>query len=130
MVDLLLPHDRPSDQLDDLGHDRVSEATQSVHPRGNPMSHSTHVGFSCPPTIAAASSGVSAFAATICRPADPEFMALLLCPWQAVGVGHIVAAIASTNDPLRFFLRKRSAMSGVSVDATHLSAVGVGNIFT
>src|SRR5699024_5152926 len=27
----------------------VSKAFKSVHPRGNPMSHSTHVGFSWPP---------------------------------------------------------------------------------
>lgn len=31
----------------------VSEALKSVHPRGNPMSHSTHVGFSWPPFPAA-----------------------------------------------------------------------------
>jgi hypothetical protein len=27
----------------------VADAPQSVHPSGHPMSHSTHVGFSCPP---------------------------------------------------------------------------------
>ena len=32
-----------------MGDDGVSEGSQSVHPRGNPCSHSTHVGFSCPP---------------------------------------------------------------------------------
>jgi hypothetical protein len=49
---------------------------------------------------------------------------------MAVGVGHIVAATASTNDPLRPLLRNRSAISGVGVDAMHLSAVGVGNCWT
>ena len=34
----------------DLGDYGVAESSQSVHPRGNPMSHSTHVGFSVPPT--------------------------------------------------------------------------------
>ena len=32
-----------------LGDYGVSEAFKSVHPGGNPMSHSTHVGFSWPP---------------------------------------------------------------------------------
>lgn len=40
-----------SDYLDDLGDDGVAEGAQSVHPGGNPMSHSTHVGFSGPPTV-------------------------------------------------------------------------------
>jgi len=30
----------------------VSEGSKSVHPVGNPMSHSTHVGFKCPPFVA------------------------------------------------------------------------------
>jgi len=34
------------DDFRDLRHDGVSEALNSVHPRGNPISHSTHVGFS------------------------------------------------------------------------------------
>jgi hypothetical protein len=34
--------DGPADHFGDLGHDGVSEASQSVHPIGNPMSHSTH----------------------------------------------------------------------------------------
>lgn len=34
--------------LGDLGNDGVAESSQSVHPSGNPMSHSTHVGFNCP----------------------------------------------------------------------------------
>ncbi len=40
--------DRAAYKLDDLWHDGVSEAAQSVHPLGYPMSHSTHVGFSAP----------------------------------------------------------------------------------
>jgi hypothetical protein len=30
------------------GDDGVSEGSEAVHPSGNPMSHSTHVGFNCP----------------------------------------------------------------------------------
>src|SRR5262245_6785875 len=33
------------DLVRDLRDDGVSESFKSVHPRGNPMSHSTHVGF-------------------------------------------------------------------------------------
>ena len=28
----------------------VPEASKSVHPMGNPISHSTHIGFNFPPT--------------------------------------------------------------------------------
>lgn len=38
------------DKLDDLRDDGVAEGPKSVHPSGNPMSHSTHVGFSEPST--------------------------------------------------------------------------------
>jgi hypothetical protein len=41
-------HDAAADVLGYLGDDGVSEAAQSVHPSGNPMSHSTHVGFNAP----------------------------------------------------------------------------------
>ena len=40
--------DRAADQLGDLGDYGVSEGSEAVHPIGNPISHSTHVGFSCP----------------------------------------------------------------------------------
>jgi len=40
--------EQTSDVLGHLGDYGVSEGPQSVHPLGNPMSHSTHVGFSCP----------------------------------------------------------------------------------
>src|SRR5262249_23658132 len=40
---------RSAKEFRDLRDDRVSEAAQSVHPVGYPSSHSTHVGFSCPP---------------------------------------------------------------------------------
>lgn len=36
-----------------LRDDGVAESLESVHPRGNPMSHSTHGGFRLPPTSAA-----------------------------------------------------------------------------
>ena len=42
-------HDQSADKLGNLGDYGVAEASKSVHPPGNPMSHSTHVGFNCPP---------------------------------------------------------------------------------
>jgi hypothetical protein len=39
-----------TDELGDLGDNSVAERLESVHPSGNPISHSTHVGFSGPPT--------------------------------------------------------------------------------
>ena len=37
------------DPFRDLRDDGVSESSQTVHSLGNPISHSTHVGFNCPP---------------------------------------------------------------------------------
>jgi hypothetical protein len=42
--------DRLPDERRDLRDDRISEGSQTVHPSGNPISHSTHVGFSAPLT--------------------------------------------------------------------------------
>ena len=39
-----------ADVFDDLWHYGVSESFKTVHPRGYPMSHSTHVGFRAPLT--------------------------------------------------------------------------------
>lgn len=40
---------RPEDHFRDLRDDGIAERGKAVHPSGNPMSHSTHVGFNCPP---------------------------------------------------------------------------------
>jgi hypothetical protein len=37
------------DLFDALRDDGVAECRKTVHPLGYPMSHSTHVGFNCPP---------------------------------------------------------------------------------
>jgi hypothetical protein len=47
---LLVGDDALAEPLGDLGDEGVSEGSKSVHPVGNPMSHSTHVGFRLPPT--------------------------------------------------------------------------------
>jgi hypothetical protein len=41
--------DEAADDFGDLGDYGVSESSKSVHPAGNPMSHSTHIGFTFPP---------------------------------------------------------------------------------
>lgn len=104
-----------ADQLRDLRDDRVAEAMQAVHPSGNPMSHSTHVGFSEPPATScgegvrpsekltdrrfAVAVGVvsqtlpSARATAVAKPSpeagDAPFR---LCSLQTFGVGHMRAA--------------------------------------
>ena len=45
--------DDSPDDFRDLRDDGVAEGSKTVHPSGNPMSHSTHVGFNEPPTVAA-----------------------------------------------------------------------------
>ena len=118
-------HNRPPDHFDDLRDDRVAEAPQSVHPSGNPMSHSTHVGFSCPVLPGSITTPFKLPCDTSCvcdlLPNIPDPL------WHtAVGVGHITAATASTKLPLRPFRLNRSAISGVGVDPMQASAVGVG----
>jgi hypothetical protein len=44
-----MSNDEAADDFGDLGYYGVSESSKSVHPAGNPMSHSTHVGFNLPP---------------------------------------------------------------------------------
>jgi hypothetical protein len=47
---LLVGDDAPAEPLRDLREEGVPEGSKAVHPAGNPMSHSTHVGFNCPVT--------------------------------------------------------------------------------
>ena len=42
-------HDHTAYEFCDLWDYSVSESFKSVHPSGNPISHSTHIGFSRPP---------------------------------------------------------------------------------
>ena len=44
----LVLEDPVPDPLGDLRDEGVAEGGKAVHPSGNPISHSTHVGFSCP----------------------------------------------------------------------------------
>jgi hypothetical protein len=43
-----MAHYRFADDFWDLRDDGISEGFKSVHPGGNPISHSTHVGFNFP----------------------------------------------------------------------------------
>jgi len=40
--------------LRDLGDEGISEGSKTAHPSGNPISHSTHAGFSDPPAFVGA----------------------------------------------------------------------------
>jgi len=75
---------RAPNQLDDLRYDGVAEAPKSVHPSGNPMSHSTHVGFSLPPTT---SDNGMEFFASVASEALPLFQS------RAIGVGTIAGTL-------------------------------------
>lgn len=78
--------------LRDLRDDRVAESPQSVHPSGNPMSHSTHVGFNVPPTISFRRKPPSlAGGFEYAGPPDPS---------EAFGVGNIFTAVGSDGFPL------------------------------
>src|SRR5215831_10516346 len=70
----------------DLGDYGVAEASQSVHPVGNPMSHSTHVGFRLPPTAVLRLSPPS-------RPEDPGPPS----PSALVGVGQSLTAAFNSS---------------------------------
>ena len=98
---LVLLHDPGADHRDDLRDDGIAEASQAVHSAGNPMSHSTHVGFSAPPA-AAGRHGVF-----LLKSAGPTVRKS-----RAVGVGHIVNA---RNISVRFIpeLRKPLHARGV-----------------
>jgi hypothetical protein len=79
-----------ADDLDDLRDDGVSEGSKAVHPRGNPMSHSTHGGFREPPT--SSDSGL-AFLSIVACDAFPDFQS------REVGVGHRLTMFGSSFFP-------------------------------
>src|ERR1700683_5039871 len=54
-----LAEDQLADVLRDLGDDGVSQAAESVHPCGRPISHSTHCGFSFPDSVSGWSSAIT-----------------------------------------------------------------------
>src|SRR6185503_436653 len=90
----------PADHFDDLGDDCVSKGSKSVHPAGNPISHSTHVGFNGPLTAVCKFIPPS-------RPCVPGPVDILLC-----GVGHIFAQTCKLVIVLRGppFMRRFIAM--------------------
>jgi hypothetical protein len=84
-------HDEPSNVFGNLRDDGVAEGSKSVHPLGNPMSHSTHVGFSCPP-MASGSRAATAFSRFWGWPSGRrQTLWLRGLPISARGVGHIAA---------------------------------------
>jgi hypothetical protein len=77
---LIRLQDGVRDRFRDLRDDGVSEGSKAVHPSGNPMSHSTHVGFKLPPTCSLNGRLLS------CVPIEPDFQSRL------VGVAQVVRA--------------------------------------
>ena len=93
-------HQAPPDVFSDLRDDGVAKGSQTVHPSGYPMSHSTHVGFKLPlPSVAFREAGKDA-----CRPPRARHPA----PGgpiqsRAFGVGHAFTAVARRSPkPLPF----------------------------
>jgi hypothetical protein len=72
----------------------VSNGFKSVHPSGRPISHSTHVGFNCPPSLAipAWSNLSEDRSAPLLRVSEAGLLPLLI---EATGVGHDFAAAGS-----------------------------------
>lgn len=86
---LLVVEDASANPLRDLRDEGVAEGGKAVHPSGNPISHSTHVGFSAPPT-------------TEFRGGELRFAWLelpLLLPSCFVGVGKICRSASLTARP-------------------------------
>src|SRR4051812_45314160 len=73
MLRSLVGDDAAPDPLGDLRDEGIAEGAQSVHPSGNPISHSAHGGFTPPPPpLSAGSSGerpalISASITSACR---------------------------------------------------------------
>src|SRR5579885_2374040 len=89
-------YDLPPDPFRDLRHDCVAEAFKSVHPSGYPMSHSTHIGFNCPP-IWSGSVGVES-------PWVRSRQLFAHVPFQSreVGLRNSTSVTSSRPPPMRF----------------------------
>src|SRR5210317_652254 len=86
------PHDGVSDEFWDLWDDAVAEGFKAVHPVGNPMSHSTHVGFNAPVVV------FSIWPTTTVNGSVPVALGARCAPLivrqsRATGVGHIAAQL-------------------------------------
>jgi hypothetical protein len=98
--------DRVADKLGDLRDYGVSEGLKSVHPSGNPMSHSTHRGFKVPsPELRTSGWLPSIFC--IFEPGRPAASSF------AVGVGHIFTATARGIPPCAYGFERFDALSAV-----------------
>ena len=94
----------------DLGHNGVSESFKSVHPRGYPMSHSTHVGFREPLAFSSPDHATASLIVIVCFAPDGRLpvgrVALVRppVPIDASGVGQSLTATPSgVPNPLPFF---------------------------
>lgn len=97
--------------------DGISEGSKTVHPSGNPISHSTHVGFNEPPVARATLEGRSS-SPTDRRPAGCDG------PFQSVAPG--VGQNRTTSFKGREFVGKVSSETGAPFQSLLL---GVGHRF-
>ena len=102
-----------------LRHLSVANGFKSVHPSGHPISHSTHVGFSCPPSLAitAWSNRSEDRSAPLFRVSEAGELPLLI---DATGVGQDFAA---AGRPFRGFVVSKFPRFSASL------AFGVGQCF-
>jgi hypothetical protein len=104
-----------------LRDDGISEGSKAVHPRGNPMSHSTHVGFNAP---------VASRAIAVARSSPPlagRFIRAKSGPLgEPFGVGQSFTAVCSPH--VECFSSRRFPASKPSGWASLAS--GVGQVFT
>jgi hypothetical protein len=108
--------------LRDLRDERVSEGPKSVHPSGNPISHSTHVG--SVPSFQALAFGVGHFVTAVAKPSPLVGLAPLRL-WLpfTVGVGHTCTAVSR-----RWFGSPASISFALGPFA--IDALGVGHFVT
>jgi hypothetical protein len=105
-------HQSSADHLADLGHYGVPEGSDSVHPSGKPINHSTHLGFSCP-GVPASDIGCAPARCTAVASLSPHGEPVLgggrssgCAPLAslAVGVGQVLAASRSPGFPLLYLV--------------------------
>jgi hypothetical protein len=128
----------PANHFGDLGHDGVSEASQSVHPMGNPISHSTHCGFSLPllPAMVRPRPPSPRTASVSDIPGWALLFAVLREPLPfaspAVGVGHRATAVCKLIPVLLLVILAKSGPADDALGVGHkpdaLAAVRGTNI--
>jgi hypothetical protein len=90
----LVLEDSSADPLGDLRDKGVAEGGKAVHSGGNPISHSTHVGFSCPVLWSGTAASVRVVPALCLLLGSEHFAVALRADFESprVGVGQSFTA--------------------------------------